>query len=126
MITRSPRGFTLIAILYISSFLIYVGFRDQRADGEGLDRQARWGICKFSALLLIVIDHFEICVHDILIGFGGAASGAPRGGGGTRRIAWLRPRLLRRRLFVQLRTDGLETALQLFSRLLDRLGVGAA
>jgi hypothetical protein len=86
-----------------------------------LDRQARWGIYKFSALLLVVIDDFEIGIHDIFVRLRRAAS---RGPGGTGWIVWLRSGLLGRCLFIQFSADRLESTLQLFRRLLDRFCVG--
>src|ERR1700722_1497252 len=87
-----------------------------------MGRQPRWGICKFSALLLVVIDNFEIRVHHVLIAFGRTASGTA---GGPGRLTCLRTRLLSGGLFVELGTDGLEAALQLFVGLFDRVGVGS-
>src|SRR6267154_1445069 len=84
------------------------------------------GICKSLAFLFVVIDDLEIGVHHVVIGFCGAASSGPGGARRTGWIFWLWASFLRGGLFVQLGTDGLETSLQLFRRLLNGLCVGAS
>ena len=70
----------------------------------------RWGICKFLALLFVVIDDFEIGVYDMIAGF--LRSGIPGRPGRLSMFTRLRfAFLLRSSLFVQLSTDPLKTIL---------------
>src|SRR5208283_660518 len=99
---------------------------DQRAGGEGLDRQLRWVIFKYLVFLLVVIDDFEVRVDDVFIRLRSAAgSGWPGMGRRTRFAARVLALLLRGCLLVELGADSLEPLLQFFGRVFDRVDVRA-